>query len=259
MPQVLAEILARKREDLRRAQSEVPESELRAMATRRQPPRDFALALRRARRPALIAEVKRASPSKGALAANLDAAALAVRYQQLGASAVSVLTEAAYFRGSLDDLAAVKSAVDLPVLRKDFLLEPYQIVESRAHGADAVLLIVSALGDDALAEMLREARSLGMEALVEAHDAAEVEAAVRSGARVVGINNRDLRTFEVSLGTTERLRQLVPPGILVVSESGIAAPQHVANLRAWGVDAMLVGEALVTAPGLARKMRELLS
>lgn len=256
--QVLAEILARKREDLRLAQSEVPESELRRLAARRPPPRDFALALSRARRPALIAEVKRASPSRGALAASLDAAALAARYQQLGASAVSVLTEAAHFRGSLSDLEAVKSAVELPVLRKDFLVEPYQVVESRAHGADAVLLIVAALGD-ALGEMLSRARSLGMEALVEAHDAAEVEAAVRNGARIVGINNRDLRTFEVSLDTTERLRRLVPPGVLVVSESGIRGGQDVALLRAWGVDAMLVGEALVTAPDLPAKMAELLS
>ena len=216
----------------------------------------------------LMAEVKRASPSRGLLRGDLDAVATARLYRDNGAAAVSILTEHRHFQGSLDDLTSVVAALDEdarndaprpPILRKDFLFDPYQIYEARAAGADAVLLIVAILSDGQLHEFLHLAEALGMEALVEVHDEHEVERALAAGARLIGINNRDLRTFVTDLHITERLRPRIPPDCVVVSESGIATPADAAQVRAWRADAVLVGEAIVTAPDMAAKVRALAS
>jgi indole-3-glycerol phosphate synthase len=206
----------------------------------------------------LIAEVKRASPSKGVLRLDLDAAALAGDYQAAGAAAVSVLTDTHFFQGSLADLRAVRQCVDLPLLRKDFILEPYQVYKARATGADALLLIVAALDDGALRALYRLTGELGMAALVEVHNEAELARALRIGPRIVGVNNRDLRTFEVHLETTERLRNLVPGDVILVAESGVRSRADVRRLAAAGVDAVLVGEALVRAADPGRQVREML-
>lgn len=219
-------------------------------------PRDLVSALRRPG-VSLIAEVKRASPSKGLLCPDLDPGALAREYEAGGASAISVLTDERFFQGSLDDLRAVRQSVDLPVLRKDFVLDPYQVYEARTAGADAVLVIVAVLDDDTLSSLYRLVRALGMAALVEVHDEAELGRALAIEPRIIGVNNRDLRTFDVDLETTARLRALVPDDVVLVAESGIHTPADVARLAAMGADAMLVGEALVRAEDTRAKVREL--
>lgn len=207
----------------------------------------------------LIAEVKRSSPSKGMLCPDLDHVGLARTYVANGAAVVSVLTEEMYFGGSPEQLAEVKAAVGaVPVLMKDFIFEPYQIYEARACGADALLLIAAMLSSNQLDELLSLSLSLGMRCLVEVHDEEELERALGGRAMIIGINNRDLRSFEVNLETTVRLRPLIPPDRTVVSESGIRSRDDMERLRSWGVDAALVGETLVTAPDVAAKMRELL-
>jgi indole-3-glycerol phosphate synthase len=219
----------------------------RAKAESAAPARGFAAALRSAR-PTVIAEVKRRSPSKGVLAPGLDAPAQARRYAAGGAAAVSVLTDPDHFDGSLDDLSAVARAVDLPVLRKDFLLDPAQVWESRAYGADAVLLIVAVLGAEALAAMLEVTAAAGTDALVEVHDPAEAEAALEAGATLIGVNNRDLTTFDTDLGVAARLAPMLQASHLVsVAESGVSDPESAALMWRYGYDAILVGEALVTA------------
>jgi indole-3-glycerol phosphate synthase len=205
----------------------------------------------------LIGEVKRASPSKGPLRPDLDAAALAAEYEANGAAAVSVLTDQRFFGGSLDDLRAAQQATGLPVLRKDFVLDPYQVYETRAVGADALLLIVAALDDETLLQLHSLARVLGMAALVEVHDEAELRRALAIRPAIVGVNNRDLRTFAVDLSMTARLRPLVPGEIVFVSESGIQTRADVQRLAALDVDAMLVGEALMRARDPGRRVREL--
>ena len=270
-PTILDEIVAWNRHELAKRVARAPLRELADRIARVDPPRDFAGALRPSAAPSfpagnmaggsgprLIAEIKRASPSKGPLAPDLDPAGLAAAYELGGAAALSVLTEPRFFRGGPGDLAAARAATTLPVLRKDFLFDPYQLFEARALAADAVLLIVAILDGGLLAEMLDVARVLGLAALVEVHDEAEVERAVAAGARIVGINNRDLRTFRVDLETTRRLRGRIPAGRLVVSESGIHSQADVTRLREWDVDAMLVGESLVRAGDVAAQLRELL-
>jgi indole-3-glycerol phosphate synthase len=231
---------------------------LQRQASMAPPPRDMVSALARPG-VSLIAEVKRASPSKGVLCPDLDPASLASIYEAGGAAAISVLTDKRFFQGSLDDLRAVRQHAGLPVLRKDFVIDPYQVVEARAAGADAVLLIVAVLSDGDLASLYRLARELGMAALVEVHDEAELARALAIGPRIVGINNRDLRTFHVNLETTARLRARVPKDVVLVAESGVHTPADVARLSAIGADAMLIGEALVRAPDVGQKIRELLS
>jgi indole-3-glycerol phosphate synthase len=194
----------------------------------------------------VIAEVKRSSPSKGALAAIADPAGLASDYESGGASVISVLTERRRFGGSLADLAAVRAAVDIPVLRKDFVVTSYQVWEARAHGADAVLLIVAALEQQALVSLVERVHSLGMTALVEVHDPEEVDRAVDAGARVIGVNCRDLRTLEVDRAVFARVAPLVPPRILKIAESGVRGPHDVLEFARAGADAVLVGESLVT-------------
>ena len=255
----LERIVAATRAHLDERRQQTPLDAIRALASEAPPPRSFAEALRpqaggSAR---LIAEVKRASPSKGLLAERFDPVAQARAYAAGGAAAISVLTEPDFFYGSLDHLRAVRAMVDSPVLRKDFLLDPYQVYEARAAGADAVLLICALLDDDALGELLALARSLGMDALVEAHNADEARRAVAVGAGVIGVNSRDLRTFAVDGDVVRRLRPLVPGDRIFVAESGIADARNAARARAFGADAILVGEALMRAPSpedLARSL-----
>jgi len=269
----LDRIVVATRADLAERKARVSLDELRERAASAPIPRDFAAALQAPQRsgektdddlrvapgkPArLIAEIKRASPSKGLIAERFDPVGQARAYQAGGAAAVSVLTEPHFFQGALEHLAAVRAAVSLPVLRKDFILDPYQVYEARAAEADAVLLICSLLEDALLGELLGLARSLGMEALVEAHDADEVRRAIAIGAKVVGVNSRDLRTFAVDTDAVRRLRPLVPPSCLCIAESGIADVTEAARARAWGADAILVGEELMRAADPAAKVREL--
>ncbi len=240
-----------------------PEAEVRARAEAQPPTVPFAPPLGAAELQ-VIAEVKRASPSKGLLAPRLEHAALAQTYALGGAAAISVLTEPKHFLGSLQHLEEIRARLDgyypggrPPLLRKDFIVEPYQVWEARAAGADALLLIVAVLDDAPLADLLALARSLGMEALVEVHDETEVERALRAGALVVGANNRDLRTFQVDLATTERLRPLVPGDRLLVAESGISGEGDCRRMRDAGADAVLVGEALVRSQNVVDTLRAL--
>jgi indole-3-glycerol phosphate synthase/phosphoribosylanthranilate isomerase/anthranilate synthase/indole-3-glycerol phosphate synthase/phosphoribosylanthranilate isomerase len=255
MPETfLARIVAATRHDLDERRAHEPLAALRARAALALPPRDFARALRPAAGASarLIAEVKHASPSRGQLTADYDPVAQARAYAAGGAAAISVLTEPHFFHGALEHLTAVRAAVALPVLRKDFTLDAYQIYEARAAGADAVLLLCALLDDAALSELLALAHALGMAAVVEAHDAAETRRAVASGARLIGLNSRDLRTFAVDPDVVAHLCPLVPPDRLVIAESGIAAAPRAAQARAWGAAAILVGEALMRAPDPAQ-------
>lgn len=244
MPTVLEEIIAGVREDLAARQAAVPLEEVRRLAERAPRALDAEGALRRPGL-SLIAEVKRASPSKGSLASIADPAALAAAYEAGGATAVSVLTEERRFNGSLADLDAVRAAVRIPVLRKDFMVTDYQVWEARAHGADIVLLIVAALSQEDLVRMQDLARALGMTAVVEVHDEAETRRAVEAGASVIGVNARNLKTLDVDPDTFARLAPLIPDRCVRVAESGVRGPQDAAAYAAQGADAVLVGEALV--------------
>jgi indole-3-glycerol phosphate synthase len=238
----------------------VPLAEMKKRASAQSPALDFAAALR-GEKVRIIAEVKKASPSRGIIRPDFNPVAVAETYAANGAAAISVLTEPKYFQGNLAYLQDIKKALaarPLPLLRKDFIFDPYQIYEARAYGADCVLLIVAILSPQKLAELLQLSRQLGMMNLVEVHNAAEVETAVKSGAGIIGINNRDLFTFKVDLKTTSKLRPLIPPDRLVVSESGIKSRNDIAKLEQWGVNAALIGEALMSAPDIAEKMKELL-
>src|SRR4051795_13253841 len=241
---VLDDIVAGVREDLSRRRAETSESDLRARLLDVPPAPDRRPAFRAAGA-SVIAEVKRRSPSRGDLAEIADPAALATAYQRGGAAAVSVLTEERRFGGSLADLAAVRAAVSIPVLRKDFVVEPYQLLEARAAGADLVLLIVAALPGDALQSLYDHARELGLTALVEVHDEPETERAVAVGARLVGVNARNLKTLDVDPATFGKLAPLLPGDVVKVAESGIAGAADVRRFVGEGADAVLVGEALV--------------
>ncbi len=253
---MLDRIITDKREAVKQRKKRFPLAGLQESIARRRTPLDFAGALR-GDGTRLIAEVKRASPSRGLLCPEFDPVKLAKTYAANGAAAVSVLTEENYFQGSLDHLAAIKKEVALPLLRKDFIFDPYQVYESRAYGADALLLIVAILGQGQLGELLSLSRKLGMDCLVEVHNEAEVARALDAGAEVIGINNRDLKTFKIDIKTTRRLRPLIPAGYTVVSESGIRSGEDVAELKQWGINAILVGETLVTADDIPSKMREI--
>jgi len=254
---ILDEICDYKREVIANAKRREPLQDVRERADAASPPRPFREVLRKPGM-GLIAEVKRASPSKGALLFGMEPVELASIYEHAGASAISVLTDEQYFNGSLDDLIAVRRSVDVPCLRKEFILDEYQIYEARAALADAILLIVRILDDDQLKAYRELATSLGMGVLVECHDAHEVERALGSGAAIIGINNRDLQTFEVDFNTSLELRKMVPGGKVLVSESGIQTRDHVRKLEQGGVDAILVGEALVTSDDIRAKIRNLL-
>jgi len=256
-PDILARIVSRKREELREAS--VPVTELREKGEEnRANRRDFAAALR-SRRPAVISEIKKASPSKGVLVEDFRPAELAVRYEQGGAVALSVLTDRDFFQGSLSDLRAARAACSLPVIRKDFTIAEYHVYEAAANGADAILLIVAILDEAQLRAYRMLAAEFGMAALVEAHDAEEVDSALRSGAEIVGINNRNLRTFQVSLDTSVALAPRIPDTVIRVSESGIFHSGDVRYLMESGYDAFLVGEHLVKSGDATQALRELVA
>ena len=242
---VLNEILDGVRADLAARQREVTLDQLKDMAGRAPSPKD-AMAVLKGEDVAVIAEVKRASPSKGAMAAIADPAALAVDYEAGGASVISVLTEGRRFAGSLADLAAVRAAVRVPVLRKDFVVTSYQLWEARAHGADMVLLIVAALEQNALVSLVERALSIGLIPLVEVHADEELERALDAGAKIIGVNARDLATLEVDRTVFARLAPQIPDGVVKVAESGIRGPHDLLAYAASGADAVLVGESLVT-------------
>jgi indole-3-glycerol phosphate synthase len=256
---ILDRIVEHKRGELASAKAAAPLPEVRASTGRAPAVRNLAPALQ-GPRIALIAEVKKASPSRGLLRADFEPVALAKEYAEAGAAAISVLTDEEHFQGTLGHLRSIREALPAgpPLLRKDFLFDEYQVYEARANGADALLLIAAILEAHALAELIRLTTSLGMTPLVEVHDEAEVELALKAEAQVIGINNRDLRTFEIDLATTERLRPLVPAGKTVVAESGIFTREDMRRLEAIDVQAVLIGEALVTAPRPGAKVRELL-
>jgi len=259
MSTILEQILEAKRAEMERRRREEPLATLEQRARETPLPLNFSGALWGSG-VRLIAEVKKASPSRGVLCPDFDPMALARTYAENGAAAVSVLTEADHFQGSLEHLSQVKTAVadaGLPILRKDFIFDPYQVYETRAYGADALLLIVAMLEPAQLRELLGIAQSLWVQALVEVHSQAELEVALEAGAEVIGINHRDLQTFQMDMGLAGRLRPLIPQGTIVVAESGIHSREDVAQLKKAGVNAVLVGEALVTAPDVAAKVREL--
>jgi indole-3-glycerol phosphate synthase len=256
---VLDEIVAHKREEVAVRRATRPQAALEAACRGLGPARELAEALTpgAGRRVRLIAEVKKASPSKGVLAADLDVTAQARTYAAAGADAVSVLTDARWFKGSLEDLVAVRGVMTRPLLRKDFTIDEYQLWEARAAGADAALLIVAALDRRALRDLHQAAKGVGVHTLVEAHTTAELEEALAIGARVVGVNNRNLQTLTTDLGTSLRLLPLIPPGHVAVAESGIFTRDDVERVAAAGAHAVLVGEALVRAADVAAKVREL--
>ncbi|WP_428268873.1 indole-3-glycerol phosphate synthase TrpC [Haliangium sp.] len=256
---ILARILDVKRDELARAQARRPLAELTRAAEAAEAPRSLAAALRRGdgEPVRVIAEIKRASPSAGPIRPDADPADIAARYQAAGAAAISVLTDESFFDGRLAFLGRARSACALPLLRKDFLIDPYQVIEARAAGADAVLLIVAALDQDRLEALLAQARTVGMDALVEVHDAAEAARAVAAGASIIGVNHRNLATFEVDTGLTARLRPSLPEDVILVGESGIRAAADVARLGAAGAHAVLVGEHLMRRDDPGQALGEL--
>jgi indole-3-glycerol phosphate synthase len=261
MSDVLAEICDEKRTHVARNKAARPEADLRAQLGTAPPLRPFAAALEsRAMqgRYGLIAEIKKASPSRGLIRADFDPPSLAQAYQGGGATCLSVLTDTPYFQGSDADLRAARAACNLPVLRKDFILDPYQVIESRVLGADCILLIMAALDDGTARELAAAATDLGLDVLVEVHDRPELDRALRLDARLIGINNRDLKTLKVDLHTAESLAPLVPPGRVIVGESGLNEPADLDRLAAAGARCFLVGESLMRAGDVAAATRRLL-
>ncbi len=256
---ILDRIVADKKLELEVGKRNLSLAELRRLASKQPPPLDFASALR-GDGIRLIAEVKKASPSRGVIRPDFNPVAIAQIYADNGAAAISVLTEVKYFQGSLKYLKEIRDRLGdkrPPLLRKDFIFDPYQVYESRAYGADALLLIVAILNPEKLEELIGLSEELGMDCLVEVHNEAELEAALNSRAGIIGINNRDLNTFNVDMATTGRLRPLIPSDRIVVSESGIKSRSDMEQLRHWGVDAALIGESFMSAPDIAARMKEL--
>ena len=262
---ILDTIVAQRRKDIADAKLLWPASLLQAALAEAPQPLDFAARLRTDSPMAVIAEVKRASPSKGDIAPGMDAVAQAMKYASGGAAGISVLTEPAWFKGTLEDMAGVRQAVgslgsNRPgVLRKDFIVDEYQVLEARVAGADSILLIVASLTDSELVHLIAFSRELGMEPLVEVNNADEMERALKSGASVIGINNRDLRSFTVDLGTTDRLAGMVNADVLLAALSGIGTREDVERFQTAGAAAVLVGEALMVADDPGAKIRELLA
>ena len=261
MTDVLDRIAAYKREDVAARKATWSQADIEARSATASPPRGFRAALARTAtpgHPALIAEIKKASPSKGLIRADFDPPALARAYEDGGAACLSVLTDGPSFQGDDACLVAARAAVTLPCLRKDFLVDPWQVAESRALGADCILIILAMIDDTLAAELLAEAKRLGMDALIETHDEAEMARACALDGNLVGINNRSLRTFEVDLATTARLAALAPPQALLVAESGIFTPDDVARVTADGARAILVGESLMRQNDVEAATRTLL-
>ncbi len=262
MSDILDKIAAYKRVDVAARKAARPQAEIERAARAASPPRGFRRALEAAHAPgrlALIAEIKKASPSKGLIRADFDPPALARAYAEGGAACLSVLTDEPSFQGADAFLVAAREAVALPCIRKDFLVDPWQVAESRALGADCILVILSMVDDSLAAELLAEAGRFGMDALVETHDEAEMARAARLGATLVGVNNRSLRTFEVDLANTEQLARAAPAGALLVTESGIFTPADAARLERSGAKAMLVGESLMRQADVEAATRALLA
>jgi indole-3-glycerol phosphate synthase len=257
MAEILATIAHHVRQVVERRQREMSLAALRDRALFHLPSRGFARCLTGNTR-RIIAEVKQASPSKGLIRADFDAVAIAKDYAAHGASAISVLTEERFFQGSLRHLEEIRHAVDSPLLRKDFMLNPYQLVEAKSYGADAVLFIAAMLDAGLMRELREQATALSLDAVIEVHSEQELEAAVAAGAQLIGVNNRDLKTFEVNLSTTERLAPLIPAGTPAVCESGIDSLEQIRRVEKLGIHAFLIGESLMRAPRPGAKLRELL-
>ena len=258
-PNILKEIVSAKRREVERLMVEAPISLLEGRIEKQKPALDFAGALR-GDGVRIIAEIKKASPSRGLLRPDFDPVSLAATYAENGAAAISVLTNADYFQGSIEHLEAVHGEVNprgIPVLRKEFIFDRYQVHEARAYGADAILLIVAVLSSESLRELRELAERLRMQSLIEVHDEDELETALEAGAAIIGINNRDLRTFKTDLEVTERLAPLVPGGKMIVSESGIHNRHDIRRIQRAGANAALIGEALVTAPSVGATLRGL--
>ncbi|BDI30014.1 indole-3-glycerol-phosphate synthase [Capsulimonas corticalis] len=257
---ILQTILAHKKMEMAQRRREVPFAEIRDRAADQPPTRDFTAALRRPRlgKVALIAEVKKASPTAGLIRADFDAVQIARTYEDSGADCLSVLTDERFFQGHDEFLKAVRKSVNLPLLRKDFTVDPYQIYEARVLGADAILLIASALTPYQIQDYSAVARSLGLQALVEVHSVSEMQVASHAGATLIGINSRDLSTFVTDLGIVERLASMVGPGATLVAESGIKTPADITRVREAGAHAILVGETLMRAEDIGGAVRALL-
>ena len=256
---ILDQIIEQTRRDLIERRAHTPIEALVERAQTATAPLSLAKALRQPGRVTFVSEIKRRSPSAGWIRQDADAAAVADAYQAAGAAAISVLTEQAFFGGSLDDLRRVKAQVNLPILRKDFIVDPYQVVEARAAGADCILLIVAALNDGELASLLDQSTQLGMDALVETHDEDEVRRALAVGAQIVGINHRDLRTFTMDMDLALRMRSRIPSDRVVVAESGIKVAADVARMKAGGIDSVLVGEGLMRQPDPGQALKQLVA
>lgn len=257
---ILDDIIAYKRVEVARAKADKAIGALEILAKETAPPRGFEQALRRkgANGIALIAEIKKASPSKGLIRADFDPPSLARAYAEGGAACLSVLTDGPSFQGSPEHLRRAREAVALPIIRKDFMIDPYQVVEARAFGADCILLIMASLSDAQANELAAAARQYGLDILIETHDAAEIRRALTLGPGMIGVNNRDLKTFVTDLGATERLAAFVPKDRLLVSESGIDSPADLARLKSAGAGAFLVGESLMRQGDVAAATRDLL-
>lgn len=263
MSDTLAEICAKKREHIARQKQRMPQGAIYERALYATPPRGFHSALKKRAHDGsigLIAEIKKASPSKGVIRADFEPASLAKAYAEGGATCLSVLTDEPYFQGADAYLLDARAAVNLPVLRKDFMLDPYQILESRSLGADCILLIMAALSDEQAKELEATARELGMDVLVEVHDQTETERALNHlSSKLIGINNRNLKTLAVDLATSEQLRPLIPAGYTVVCESGIATPADITRMRAIDIHCFLVGESLMREGDVATATKRLLA
>jgi len=257
MIELLGTIVEHVKSQVEQRRRETPVSALRERPLFHTPTRNFAARLTGSAR-RIIAEVKRASPSKGLIRENFDPVAIAQDYARHGASAISVLTEERFFQGSLSTLEQIRRTVNVPLLRKDFIVDPYQLTEARSYGADAVLLIAALLDSSLLQELREQATALSLDALVEVHTEEELNAAVKAGSQVVGINNRDLRTFQVSLATTERLAPLVPMGTLTVCESGIDSVEQIRRVEGLGIRVLLIGESLMRSAQPGEKLSQLL-
>ena len=255
---ILSKIINEKRKEVDAARAKMPEANLKELARKIYVKSAFKRNIGRPHHIDLIAELKKASPSKGIIRGDFNPLKIALTYQANGASAISVLTDERFFEGKLETLRELKGKITLPILRKDFIIDEYQIYESVYWGADAILLIANILTEEEISNFYKLAKSLGMDVMVEVHSEEDLEKAIKSGAAIIGINNRDLSTFKVDLSATQRLIRLIPPNKIKVSESGIKTYEDVMFLKSLGVDAVLIGEAFMIADDIAAKMREIM-